>query len=364
MSRKRPTRRTGRVAAALLCVAVVTSLAPGAAAEPHSAAAGPTVKVMTRNLYFGADLLPAIATRTTPELMAAVAGIYSEVQYTDFPARAKVLAREIARAAPTLIGLQEAPMWLSGPLLDPAPATHVEYDFIEILRTELAAIGAPYDVVRAQPESDIEAPAGAPYLEDIRLLDRDAILVKAGLGDEIQLSNPRSGSFLTLLPLPAGGRLFVSRRGWVSVDVVAGGRSFRFVDTHLEAYQPIIRTAQAIELLAGPILSAPGGKVILAGDLNSGPELPALTDRLAFSLLQAFGLVDTWAVAHPGNPGYTSSFGPRLDEPTLESRIDHVMTLGGIGVAGSEITGTDPHDKTPSGLWPSDHTGVVATLTP
>src|SRR5437867_5275542 len=99
MSRKRPTRRTGRVAAALLCVAVVTSLMPGAAAEPHSAAAGPTVKVLTRNLYFGADLLPAIATRTTPELMAAVAGIYSEVQYTDFPARAKVLAREIARAA-------------------------------------------------------------------------------------------------------------------------------------------------------------------------------------------------------------------------------------------------------------------------
>ena len=124
-------------------------------------------------LYFGADLLPAIATRTTPELMAAVAGIYSEVQYTDFPARAKVLAREIARAAPTLIGLQEAPMWLSGPLLDPAPATHVEYDFIEILRTELAAIGAPYDVVRAQPESNIEAPAGAPYLKDIRLLDRE-----------------------------------------------------------------------------------------------------------------------------------------------------------------------------------------------
>ncbi|HEY8200028.1 MAG TPA: endonuclease/exonuclease/phosphatase family protein [Actinomycetota bacterium] len=364
MRRKQSRRRTGRISASLLCLVLVAGLVPAASAERQGSAARPPVKVMTRNLYFGADLLPATAARTVPELMAAVAGIWSEVRYTDFPARAKVLAREIADSAPALIALQEAPIWLSGPLLDPAPATDVEYDFLEILRTELAAIGAPYDVVRAQPESDIEAPAGAPYFKDIRLFDRDAILVRAGLGDEVRLSNAQSGTFVTLLPLPAGGRLFVSRRGWVSVDAVVSGRSFRFVDTHLEAFQPIVRAAQAVELLAGPILGAPGGRVVLAGDLNSGPELPALQDRLAFGVLRAFGLVDTWAVAHPGDPGYTSNFGPRLDEATLESRIDHVMTLGGIQVAGSEVTGTNPAHKTPSGLWPSDHAGVVATLVP
>jgi endonuclease/exonuclease/phosphatase family metal-dependent hydrolase len=319
---------------------------------------------MTRNLYLGADLTPAIAAKNVSELEAATAGIFSELQYTDFPERAKVLAREIVDAAPILIGLQEAPIWFSGPLLDPAAATHVEYDFIEILRTELAAAGAPYDVVKVQPESDIEAPAGAPYFRDIRLLDRDAILVRAGLGDEVRLSNARSGSFLTLLPIPAAGRLFVSRRGWVSVDAVVNGRSFRFVNTHLEAFQPLVRAAQAVELLAGPILAAVPGKVVLAGDLNSGPDLPAIQDRLAFGLLTSFGLMDTWAVVHPGDEGYTYGFGPRLDEPSLENRIDHVMTLGDVAVTGSSVTGTDPGNKTPSGLWPSDHAGVVATLEP
>jgi endonuclease/exonuclease/phosphatase family protein len=361
MGTNRWTRATNRVCAAVLCLVVVTGLAPGAAAEHR---AGLPVKVMTRNLYLGADLLPAIAARSVPEMMAAVAGIYSEVRYTGFPQRAKVLAREIHDAAPDLIGLQEAPIWFSGPLLDPAPATRVEYDFLEILRTELAAIGTPYDVVRAQPESDIEAPAGAPYSEDIRLLDRDVILVRAGLGDRVRLSNAQSGTFPTLLPLPTAGGLFVSRRGWVSVDAVVGGRSFRFVDTHLEAFQPLVRAAQAAELLAGPILGAPAGRVVLAGDLNSGPDLPDVQDRLAFGLLTLLGMVDTWAVAHPGDPGYTSSFGPRLDEPILETRIDHVMTRGGIRVAGSKVTGTDPAHKTPGGLWPSDHAGVVATLVP
>lgn len=343
-----------------LCLVVVAALAPGASANPQGTAAGPAVTVMTRNLYLGADLLPAIAAKNEPELAAAVAGIFSDVQRTDFPARAKVLAREIAAAAPALVALQEAPVWFSGPLGDPAPATHVEYDFIETLRTELAAIGAPYDLVRAQPETDIEAPAGAPYSRDIRMLDRDAILVRTGA--DVRLSNARSGSFLSLLPLPAGGRLFVSRRGWVSVDATVGGRSFRFVDTHLEAYQSLVRTAQAIELLAGPVLGAPSGRVVLAGDLNSGPDQPELQDRLTFDLLKGLGFADTWTSVNPGNPGYTSSFGPRLEEPTLEHRIDHVMTFGGIRATASRVTGTDPNAKTPSGLWPSDHAGVVTTL--
>lgn len=360
--------RAHRGFVAALCLAVLAGLAPGASAGAQGAAwggvqgsgAGPTVTVMTRNLYLGADLLAAVPATNEAELEKAVAGIFSQVQYTDFPARAKLLAREIATAAPVLVGLQEAPLWFSGPLRDPAPATRVEYDFIEILRTELAAIGAPYDLVGAQPETDIEAPAGAPYSRDIRMLNRDAILVQAGA--DVRLSNVRSGSFLTMLPLPAGGRLFVSRRGWISVDAIVASHSFRFVATHLEAYQSLMRSAQALELFAGAILGAPSGKVVLVGDFNSGPDQPELQNRLTFDLLKGLGLTDTWAAVNPGDPGFTSSFGPRLEEPTLEHRIDHVMTLGGIRATASKVTGNDPNEKTPSGLWPSDHAGVVATL--
>jgi hypothetical protein len=49
----------------------------------------------------------------------------------------------------------------------------------------------------------------------------------------------------------------------------------------------------------------------------------------------------------------------------LTRRIDHVLTKANAGPATrDEAAGTDADNKTPSGLWPSDHAGVVATLNP
>jgi endonuclease/exonuclease/phosphatase family metal-dependent hydrolase len=343
----------------------------GLLATPAEAAPRP-VKVMTRNLYLGADLDPAIRATTIPDLLAATSHIFSVVHQTDFPARAKVLAREIADADPALVSLQEAAMWFSGPLNDPAPAGHVEYDFLASLRAELAAVGRPYDVVGVQPEADIEAPAGAPYFADIRLLQRDAILVRAGSHShrEIKLAGVRSANFVHRFEVTTGtGQTVAVNRGWVAVDAMVNKRAFRLVATHLEAFHPGVRLEQAQELLApsGPIGSA-RGPAVLAGDLNSGPDLPVPADRLAFQALAGAGLVDTWAVANPGDPGYTAGFGELLTDPgadgVLQYRVDHVLATAGVGVVRSRITGTDPDDRTPSGLWPSDHAGVVATLTP
>jgi hypothetical protein len=147
-----------------------------------SEAAPRPVKVMTRNLYLGADLTPSIASTSVPEFLAANASIFATVQRTDFPARARVLATEIQAADPILIGLQEVAIWRRGPVgvLDgPAtPATEVAFDFLSSLRSELAARRIPYNVVRIQQEADLEAPAGAPFNRDIRLTIRDVILVK------------------------------------------------------------------------------------------------------------------------------------------------------------------------------------------
>jgi hypothetical protein len=57
---------------------------------------------MTRNLYLGADLAPAILAADIPALLAADATIFQHVIATDFPARAKVLADEIAHVEPDL----------------------------------------------------------------------------------------------------------------------------------------------------------------------------------------------------------------------------------------------------------------------
>ncbi|MDQ3896508.1 MAG: endonuclease/exonuclease/phosphatase family protein [Actinomycetota bacterium] len=354
---------------ALVALAVAVCLVEAGFLAPPATAGQPRpVKVMTQNLYLGANLNPAIRATSAPELMAATAHIFSVVQQTDFPARAKALAREISDADPVLLGLQEAAVWYSGPFNDPSPATTIEYDFLASLRRELAAIGAPYDVVRVQPEADIEAPAGAPYMRDIRLLQQDAILVKAGLGDEVHLTNAQSANYTARLIVTTGlGQQVVVHRGWVAVDAIVNRRAFRFVETHLEAFDPIIRLLQAEELILGPIGSATE-PVILVGDLNSGPDLPVLANRLAFYALELYGLVDTWRVVHPDDPGYTAGFNELLNDPTaegaLEYRVDHVMTSPGIGVLASRRYGIDPDNRTAGGLWPSDHAGVAATLAP
>jgi hypothetical protein len=363
-------RRAAARTAALICIVAIAVAGPGAstagAADPRP------VKVMTRNLYLGADLQPAIAATDIPGFLAANAHIFSVVQQTNFPERAVALAREIADADPTLIGLQEVALWYSGGFNDPAPATTLEYDFLETLQQELATVGAPYDVVRVQAEADIEAPAGAPYFKDFRLVQRDVILVKAGLGDEVSLSNAQSDNFDNILTITTGtGGQIPVERGWTSVDVTVNKRTFRLVNTHLEAFHPLVRLAQAQELIApgGPIGSAQDN-VVLAGDINSGPELPVAVNRLAFSALAAFGLTDTWRHLYPSpltDPGFTSGFGELLDDPletALEHRVDHVMTLGDVGIVRSKIYGTDPDNRTVTGMWPSDHAGVMATLTP
>jgi endonuclease/exonuclease/phosphatase family metal-dependent hydrolase len=357
--------RGARLAAAVAC-AVGALLGSALSASPAAAdgSGAAKVTVMTRNLYLGADLGPAIAATSLPEFLAATSEIWRHVQQVSFDERAVALAREIDRAKPDLIGLQEVAIWRTGQFGNPAPSTTVAYDFLAQLQSELATVHADYEVVIAQEEADLEAPVGAPYFIDARLTQRDVILVRAGA--HLTLSNARSAHFATNLsiPIPAAGTTFVSSRGWNSVDVeTKHGDAFRFVNTHLEAFHPLVRLAQAQELLVGPIGTAPGSTV-LVGDINSGPELPVPENRLAYLALVAGGVVDTWPILHPGDPGFTSSLGDDLNDPpdALEHRIDMVMFTGDVVPQRSYRTGNDPKNQTVSGLWPSDHLGHVAVL--
>lgn len=327
------------------------------------------VKVMTRNMYFGADLTRAIAAPTVPDFLAANAQIFANVEQSDIPARARAVAREIAFRQPNLVGLQEVSQWLSGPFNDPGDATIVEYDQLAALLSALAEYGSPYKVVKAQEQISIEAPAGAPYYKDYRLVDRDVILAPMRGSHGITLSNPAGANFVSNLTVTSGiGQPIEVKRGWVSVDVNAKGRKFRFVNTHLESFHPGFRAMQAGELVAptGPVGSAPG-KAVLVGDMNSDPN-QASPDNIAYNTLIAAGLIDVWTVANPGNPGFTCCFDELLDNPSpvgvFDERIDQVFTKGAIGVVRSRIVGLNPYNKTQSGLWPSDHAGVTATLTP
>ena len=287
----------------------------------------------------------------------------TQVHSTDFPARAKALAREIDNDDPYLIGLQEVVLWRSGPIGNPAPATMVEYDFLATLLAELEARGLRYAAVSQQQEADIEAPAGAPYFTDLRLTTRDVILARTDLPRLLfRVSNPRSANYgaRISLPNPLGGTIDFLR-GWTSIDVrILGKPVIRFVNTHLEAFNDLVKQAQAAELVASPALASKLA-VIVVGDLNSDPAVPAGAG--AYNILTGAGLVDT------ANTQNTCCHAADLRNPAaaFTTRIDHVLTRPGVParLLNAKVVGADPANRAPSAaglLWPSDHGGVVVRI--
>ena len=356
------------IAVLILLLSVVASASPVIASNPAQGKGNARpVKVMTRNLYAGTDLSPLLSATSLPEFAFEVTQAFGRVQATDFPARAKVLAKEIKEADPHLIGLQEVALWRIGEpgVLDGSitPATTVVYDFLASLQDELSHRGLHYSVVIVQTEFDAEGPSTLGF--DIRLTLRDVILAKADLPpDELTLSNANSANYIATLTLPTVAGDLTFTRGWTSVDATVNRRTFRFINTHLEAFSAYHRWAQSNELLL------PGGPadtslpVVIVGDLNSSPDETG--PYLAYANLIGAGFVDTWLQANPTDPGYTGFNAADLlnPTPTLTTRVDHVLTRPSVGVFKSKIVGIDQDNRTPSGLWPSDHAGVVATLRP
>jgi endonuclease/exonuclease/phosphatase family metal-dependent hydrolase len=116
--------------------------------------------------------------------------------------------------------------------------------------------------------------------------------------------------------------------------------------------------AQANELAAGPLDTR--RQVVLVGDLNSGigrhnePERPG--DDLAFRALRRFGMKDKGAVQ---SCCYEDLFDANA---VFDHTVDHVLTKPGLRKLRAYVTGDDAGQRTPAGLWPSDHGGVVSRL--
>src|ERR687898_2117877 len=125
-----------------LLIAALTLAVPTVA----EAKSGPKITVMTRNVFLGADLSPAIGATSIPQAIDGAGVIWNEMQSTKFAERAVPLAREIKRSNADLVGLQEVALWRvqnpsdgGAPPVSPigTPATTVEQDFLKILRSRL-----------------------------------------------------------------------------------------------------------------------------------------------------------------------------------------------------------------------------------
>jgi endonuclease/exonuclease/phosphatase family metal-dependent hydrolase len=265
-------RAIAAAATLTVLVAPLAVTATGAqAADTQVRASHPALKVMTRNLYLGTDIMrpiDAIQGKTTlVDLLTALGNATDEarniVDETDFSTRAGLLADEMATNKPDLVGLQEVALWRHGPMelgLAAVPnATEVDYDFLAMLRAELVERGVPYRPVSVNWLSDVEAPAfsgttfpptAAQNPRDIRLTMRDVILKR--VGSDVKVLKHREAKYDAAIPIEIAGRKLDFTRGYQWINAERNGKKFRFINTHLEAFSTDIAYAEVKQMLAGP----------------------------------------------------------------------------------------------------------------
>jgi endonuclease/exonuclease/phosphatase family metal-dependent hydrolase len=356
---------TSWIRGALVCALMLSLvLVPTAAADAAQRKKPVDVTVMTRNIYLGGDIFRPIGSQDIAEFERRAGELWAEVQSTDFVGtRAALLAREVRRTKPDLIGLQEVALWRRGPdgVKDGAttPATQVVYDWLKTFRRRLARLGLRYGVAVKQRETNIEAPIDAGY--DVRLTMFDVILVKKRKGLRVTRRLKSNYDETIGVPTPAG--TLTSTRGWAAVDVRFKGKRFRFVNTHLEAFADAQREAQARELIArgGPLRGK--RQYIVVGDFNSDPN-GTESPSGAFDILEGFGLVDTWPRRFgPGFSCCLADSGARdTNADSFDHRIDLILAKPKLRAIRGQVVGDELRDRAPNGLWPSDHAGVVTRL--
>jgi endonuclease/exonuclease/phosphatase family metal-dependent hydrolase len=392
-----------------LLVALGLTLLPGAA-DAKGKKKGHQLTVMSRNLYLGADLSPALEANSIDAAVNAGYQIEQQVHRTKFPSvRAASLAKEIQKVKPDVVGLQEAAWWRTGPydlgaVTSGPKATQTDPeggDFLTDLLTQLnkksgkkssasaskkkakKKSSTQYRIAVVKPEFDFELPVNQgsggltvcpAQCHNERLTMRDAILVRKG----VKVGNPTSGTFNTLLRVKVGGVLNVDvTRGWAAADVKVNGRKVHVTDAHLEAFDSAasntgsdgktypkggIREAQAKQLIA------PGGPAsskfpsLLVGDFNSDSPVHGDQvdpgDALAYRALLAGG----WSERAFTPPPFGCCLqDANLSDPSttgITHRVDHIMSKGKkIKFKKGGLTTTYAN-----GLWSSDHFGVWSRL--
>ena len=357
------------------------------------------LEVMTQNLYVGADVFRIFEGAPCGPLQS-VYEIFETVEATNFTERAEAIADIVMRERPHVIGLQEVSLirrqfpsdgativegtWPDLTFRFLPNADIVVFDYLELLMGALAVRGLDYVAIEDATawNADIEFPMAA-YDEfcnltsipmDLRLTDRDVVLVRGDLAT----ANAMSANFAVNLPvaIDVGGPLplaFEFTRGFGALDVTVGKYTYRVANTHLEVgdaddpYSPlnVIQYFQTLELI-GTVIGTPLPLSVI-GDFNSSPGL--FDPRPAYATMTGAGYIDLWTVRKGRyDPGFTCCQDEYLRNvaSALDERIDHVFSRLPVGSdlmpIHSDVVGDSNNEKSTSGLWPSDHAGVVTTL--
>ena len=174
-------------------------------------------------------------------------------------------------------------------------------------------------------------------------------------GSPVKFKKAVSGTFKSQLSVPLQDQTVKLARGYAGMDGVVGGKKFRFIDPHAEAYSDDAAKGQFEELLK---TGAKNKKVttIMAGDFNSDPTQQG-SNAGPYNTVIDGGFVDT------GKFAKTCCQNELLDNTSSELKtwIDHIVARPKVKVLKSTVFGNKASDRI-GDLWPSDHAGVVAKL--
>ena len=355
------------VAAALACsddvvapTEIESARAPGRARIRNIS----QIVVLGRNLYIGTDVdvtIGALANGDPSDDLPALLAAIATLQATDYPARARALAQEIAKTRPHFVGLQEVS---NVDIQLPPLGISISLDFLAILQDELQSLGLEYEVAAQVANSSVLL-APIPG-STIQVIDSDAILVDSR---RVTVDPPSvvAQSFSTNIGPVAPGINII--RGWVAITAEVDGLSIAVASTHLESgnSDPIlaqIRGAQAFELVSSLGAATPA---IIIGDMND------VQGSLMYQVIAGAGFQDAWLGSMSHKDGSTCCFLPDLSNHNahgaLSQRIDYIFSRGAVEDAGplSDVTllgeGNGDRIRGPVGrIWPSDHAGVLATI--
>jgi endonuclease/exonuclease/phosphatase family metal-dependent hydrolase len=335
--------------------------------------------VMTRNIYVGTDVDMVMAATSPKEVPLLATQAFQMLLSTNFAARAELLANEIERTKPDMIGLQEVYLFrvqspgdliFGGTVL----ATQPYLDFLNILVNVLHTRDLDYKVVGVIQNTDVEVPVimevdanGNPILfNDFRVTDYDVVLAKKN----VKIDKCTAANYQARFDIPSMGTTVL--RGYIMVDAKIKNKPYCFVNTHLEdATNPAllpVQLGQVAELTS--LLQNQDRPQIVVGDFNAiYPTSPT------YAYMVDNGYTDVWLNNRFQNNPEGFTYGHALDlrnpEANFYKRIDYVFVKDSERQKWSDpfyaiVVGKEPSNRYQNAdgsfLWPSDHGGVVAGL--
>ena len=355
------------------------------AAQSADAADEGRIVFMNWNVFIGAAIEDALG--VPPEQIQYAAGMaFARVLANEFASRAAAMGEEAARFGPHLIGFQEVTLFevFNGVAFTPV------LDYEAML---LAALGPDYAVAAKSQyfqtpvlpvtlpnipcfaDQSCAPPPDCAFVGEcllIRLTDYDLVVART----DVATVNPQAHRFTYNLgdgPFADPSIPFPIYRGWASVDATIDGLELRFASTHLEpadiADGSIVPALEQLQRLQAGELSELIGTdlpVVSVGDYNTDAYGAS---TVTYQDLLGYGFEDAWSQSGDGMTCCQTE-DLSIHKSIRDRRVDLIMLRGDFGLleAGIQgavhprVLGSRIADLTDSGLWPSDHAGVLATM--